>query len=378
MLLGSRRHRDHASSRKDDYRSWNHESDSDRQRQPSGPSLRHDTDYGTSAGVDRHHRSSKRADASNVPPLSSASAANRSASTRHPSNAAGNQAYATISQGQAAPAPPIASSSRTHVQDNTHGAYDMRAYLQRKADRRSPRSSEERLYPAEYGVSSRTTTKQSRTAYATAAIPSEGPASIQTYWIPPPVQSTHDPTSSSRHHRDRDRDRDREKETREQRRERKEREKIAEEQERMMSGRHVEVTRDRPRTAETLAEADRVRDQALERDKELERQIRHEEKARRRAEREREKERERRREEKELDRARRHRETERAGSSRDRNRDEGLQYYATYPQAAPPQSSTQPSSKYRADDRTSVSSCMPTISLPDLWHLLSRSDKVLF
>ncbi|KAJ3552949.1 hypothetical protein NM688_g3883 [Phlebia brevispora] len=337
MLLGHRRHRDHTASRKDDYRAWNTESDSDRQRQPTGTSHRYDIEYGASTGHDRdrHHRSSKRTDAMDT---SAVATAPRPSSHRHAS---------------AAPAPPAASSSRARTQDNAQGAHDLQAYLQRRTDRRSPRSSEERVYAAEHGTTSRSIAQQSRTAHPTVS-GAQTPSTSQANWIPS-SQSIRELTPSLRHYHDRDRERDREKEreTREQRRERKERERAAlEEREWATSvSKHPDWSRDRPTTAESITDVERARDRAANKEKELERQRRREEKERRRAEREREKERERRKEEKEQERARRHRERERSAKE-GRPREDSLQYYAVYPQITPTQTSI-PNTKHRGDERSS-------------------------
>lgn len=151
-MLGSRRR--HASSSRKDAPVWQTESDSDRPRTAASASKAYNAEYTTiqptNAAADRNHRSSRRPDASGIVPASSAP------STAHKLSASRDQAYATAqpyysgSNHYQPPTTPMATatatSSRVRTQDAGQETYDLRAYLKRRTDRRSPRSSDEKLY----------------------------------------------------------------------------------------------------------------------------------------------------------------------------------------------------------------------------------------
>ncbi|KAI0345440.1 hypothetical protein BDW22DRAFT_1034060 [Trametopsis cervina] len=264
-MLGSR-HRHVSLSRKDVPKLWQTESDNERPRQPMNPVQRPNIEYGTPLSNDRNHRQYKRPDADQA--YATAHAHYQTTTTSQP-----------IAQPMAAVA--ASSSSRMRTQDDPY------AYLKRKTtERRSPRSSEERLYAPDQGRPSRSSTQ--------ARGPSVPQGASQSYY----AQPTRDPAVSQR-------DRDREKaETRDRKRLEKE-------------------------AARLRAEEEKMRARAYERERDRERERRREEKELRRAEREREKEQERRREEKEQERARRHKEKERA-----REQSRGRDINPVYPQSA--------------------------------------------
>lgn len=157
-------------------------------------------------------------------------------------------------------------------------AYDLRTYLKRKTtDRRSPRSSEEKLYAPEIAKQSRSGA-YTRSGYPTTSSAPQGTA--QSYHISN-AQSSREPVIPQR-------DKDREK---------------AEARERKRSEKEA---------ARARIEEEKSRVRAYERERERERERRLEEKARLRA---RLKEEERRKDEKEQDRLRRQKEKERARES---------------------------------------------------------------
>ncbi|KAI0093956.1 hypothetical protein BDY19DRAFT_288532 [Irpex rosettiformis] len=265
-MLGSRRR--HASTtRKDVPVLWPAvESDGERVRQPMTTNQRTTTDYGVTSSNGRNHRPTKRADADQ-------------------SYAIAQSQYSTTNSSQFPMAAVAASSSsRFRTQDISRDTYDLRTYLKRKTtDRRSPRSSEERLYAPE-------TAKQSRSgAYTRGGYPttSSAPQGASQAYYAPISQPSHDPVIPQR-----ERDRDKV-ETRERKRSEKE-------------------------AARARIEEEKSRVRAYERERERERERRREEKERQR-ERERLKEQERRRDEKEQERLRRYKEKERARESRPRD-----------------------------------------------------------
>lgn len=256
------------------------ESDSEQPRPPLPPtSQRPPNDYGTAQSSDRTHRPPRRAtDALGKLPASSASRPHILSLNRE-TYATGPPLYSTTNTSH----PPMAavaasSSSRVRTHDFGKDTYDLRTYLKTKAtDRRSPRSSEERLYPLESGKQARSST-QARTGYPTTTQTPQGTA--QSYYAPN-IQTLRDPVIPQR-------DRDREKaEARERKRVEKE-------------------------AARLRIEEEKARVRAQERTRERERDRLREEKELRRAERAREVEKERRREEKEQERARRYKEKERS------------------------------------------------------------------
>ncbi|KIP09628.1 hypothetical protein PHLGIDRAFT_313286 [Phlebiopsis gigantea 11061_1 CR5-6] len=290
MLSSQSRHG--VTSRK--HESRHHESDSDRPRQPIASGQRYTAEHGTASTIpDRQHRS-KRADVSGNPMSSEqAPTANKYPTPRDQSFASG-PSYHASSMPQAplvslptAPAGEPSSNARPRAHELSHEP-DVHVYARRRTERQSPRSSEERLLAVDQGKPSRSS-RQPATGYTSTPLAGLPVNSSSIY------QSSRDPASSSRHHRERDRDREKDRERRRERE--RERERVREEEERV-----------------------RVRAAALE--KEFERQKRREEKEARRAEREKEKERERRKEEKELERVRRHREKEKAREHELRMREE--------------------------------------------------------
>lgn len=280
-MLGSRRR--HASSSRKDV--WQAESDSDRPRPAASASKTYTAEY-TSAqnSNDRIPRSSRRPDASGrVPPSSAPSTAHKLSPYSDQAYAPGQAYYPGTNHYPPAPAPmatATVTSSRVRTQDATHDTYDLRAYLKRRTDRRSPRSSDEKLYMTDPGKPSRTgATQRSGYTSSTPAPQTPAPPTSQQYWAPAsqPIRDPVMPQPS----------RDKEKEdARERRRLEKE-------------------------AARARLEEERMRERATEREREREKERRREEKELRRAERERERELERRREEKEQDRRRRHKEKER-------------------------------------------------------------------
>jgi hypothetical protein len=286
-MLGSRRR--HASiTRKQVPVLWPTESDAEQGRSAMRPGPKPTVDYGAAMqSHDRNHRPSRRPDASGNQSASSASSVHILSPDRDQSYATAQSHYPTTTTAAANinpthPAMAAVASSRVRPPDLGQESYDLRVYLKKKtADRRSPRSSEEKLYAPE---------KQSRSR--TAAYPTTTAASAQPYYTTA-AQPSRDPVVPQR---DRDRHTDRERaEARERRKQEKE-------------------------AARARIEEEKARVRAYERERERARERRREEKELQRAEREREKEQERRREEKELERRREEKEQERVRRHREKDR----------------------------------------------------------
>ncbi|KAI0831410.1 hypothetical protein BC628DRAFT_761737 [Trametes gibbosa] len=189
----STRHRTVSASRQDAYGLWRpSDSDSDRPRQTMATTQRHNVEQAATVESARKHRSSRRTD-----PLDPAA---------HSHHKPSRDKSSTIPQSYyAVPQSPLPSTtSRTY--DVYSDAYGLRAYLKKKTDKRSPRSSNEKV-PAPDDTQAARSVYPSRYDYATAAAYAPPPASTS-YYTTLPEQTTRDPTSSSRHHRDRERDRE--------------------------------------------------------------------------------------------------------------------------------------------------------------------------
>ncbi|CAL1704389.1 unnamed protein product [Somion occarium] len=257
--MTSRRHREQTSStKKDDYQPWTpHDPDTDRPRQSMTSSQRHNMDQSiANTGHERHHRSSRRADASGDLPTSSAPYAHHKSSSRDQTNfATSAPSYYAMGDYNAGPNPvqPEAVSQSTNgLHAREAESYDVRASAkaQKRSTKRSPPSSDEKALIADQAKAARSS-QNPRIGHGAAAAPApQPPASTQTFWIPP-VQPTRDPGPPSRHRdkdRDEDRDRRRDKERRREREKEKEREKHrAQEEER---AREQERERDRERRRE--------------------------------------------------------------------------------------------------------------------------------
>lgn len=300
MLSGRRRRTSTSRNEDRDGKGWAHESDSDRPRPMMMASQRPNVDYPT----DRHHRTSRRPDTSGNP--STSSAAPKGPSLRDAD--VGGPSYYTPahSQNQAAYSQmaTVGGASSSRAPDAAHESNTMFAYLKRKTERRSPRSSDEKVHASGLTKSSR-----QRTSVVPAAVV--------------PTSSTRPQPAPDVGISSRDKERDREKR------------------------RQRELEKERLRAEE---ERYRAAAAALEADKE--RQRRREEKELRRAEREKEKERERRKEEKEFERARRHREKEKLRERESRTRDDGR---TPLPGVVYPYQTVPSSAKLHAEGRRSVS-----------------------
>ncbi|KAH9856988.1 hypothetical protein C2E23DRAFT_369348 [Lenzites betulinus] len=197
----STRHRTVSASRQDAYGLWRpSDSDSDRPRQTMATTQRHNVDHPAATESARKHRSSRRAD-----PLDPAHSHHKSSSKDRTS--ATPQSYHTVPQ-----SPQPSTTSRTH--DVYSDAYGLRAYLKKKTDKRSPRSSNEKV-PAPDDTQTSRAVYPSRAEYTTPATYAQPtaaayaqPPTSTSYYTAPPDQTTRDPETSSRHHRDRDRDRE--------------------------------------------------------------------------------------------------------------------------------------------------------------------------
>ncbi|KAI0780820.1 hypothetical protein BD413DRAFT_619673 [Trametes elegans] len=173
------------------------DSDSDRPRQTMATTQRHNVDQSLPADGSRKHRSSRRAD-----PLDPA------ASSHHHHHKSSSKDRTSIAQQPSYSAAPqqSQSSSQHRTQDAYGDAYGLRAYIKKRTDKRSPKSSNEKVSPGDDPQGSRSA-NPSRYDYATAATYAQPPAAAN-YYNNPPDQTTRDPTSSSRHHRERDKDRE--------------------------------------------------------------------------------------------------------------------------------------------------------------------------
>ncbi|KAI0375004.1 hypothetical protein BV20DRAFT_934875 [Pilatotrama ljubarskyi] len=193
----SSRQRSATTSRKDAYGLWRpSDSDSDRPRQTMATSQRHNVDQPTTTEGSRKHRSSRRADPQDP---STAYSHHHKSSSKDRTSTAIPPSYYAVPQ---SPHPSV--QSRTY--DAYSDAYGLRAYLKRKTDKRSPRSSNEKV-PAPDDPQATRSVYPSRHHNATTAAHAQPPASTSFYTVPPD-QTTRDPTSSSRHHREREKDRE--------------------------------------------------------------------------------------------------------------------------------------------------------------------------
>lgn len=180
------------------------------------------------------------------------------------------------------------SSSRSRAQESAQDAYNLRSYLKKRTDRRSPRSSDERL-PEQ----ARPTNSQQRGGSLNGPLPTQTSLSSQ---VPPssnPYSIRAPSSSQQQYNKERD--------------ERKEKDKRRRERE--LARAREEELRQRAKAAE------------------LDRERRREERELRRLERDRLKDKQRRKEEKEQERAQRHRDRERAREAEH----VGRQYNAVYP-----------------------------------------------
>ncbi|KAI9065172.1 hypothetical protein FKP32DRAFT_528998 [Trametes sanguinea] len=253
----STRQRTAATSRKDAYGLWRpSDSDSDRPQQTMASSQRHHVDKTAVAEGSRKHRSSRRADPSD--PVAVQHHQHKSSSKERTSATLQSSSYGV-------PQAPQPSSHRT--QDVYGDAYSLRAYIKKKTDKRSPRSSNEK-FPVNDDPYGSYSGYPSRQEHATAASYAQPPASTN-YYSAPADHKSRDPTSSSRHHRERDKDRekpsrrdgerpstrDRTVETSEERRRRKEKE-AAREKERSSKDRDRHKEKERSKTREARAAVD--------------------------------------------------------------------------------------------------------------------------
>ena len=255
----SSRHR----PRQDSYGYWQpNDSDSDYPRQTMATTQRHNVDQHAGSEAPRRHRSSRRADAV-VDPLDPAAVYPRhhKASSKERSS---NAQYYVV--------PPSPGPSVQYQSQNAQ--YDLRAYLKKKSDKRSPQSSNEKVLSADEPKTSRSA-RPSRHAYPTATAYAQptAPSQSQPVHYTQPVR---DPTSSSRPHRDRESGREKssrdpdivkageptaekseEKERRRRERKEREREKEAgtERTSKDRTERHREKRRDRDTNATPAAEA---------------------------------------------------------------------------------------------------------------------------
>lgn len=186
----SSRHR----TRKDSYAAgyWQpNDSDSDRPRQTMAATQRHNVDQ--LAEPSRKHRSSRRADAVN--PLDPSATYSRHKSSSKDRSSSTN--YYGVPQ-PSNPAVQYQSSSQ-------NAQYELRAYVKNGSDKRSPQLPKEKDFSADEAKYSRSA-HRSRQPNPTSTAYTQLAAQPVSYAAPYP-QSTHDPTSSSRHRRDREKDR---------------------------------------------------------------------------------------------------------------------------------------------------------------------------
>lgn len=216
-----------------------------------------------------------------VPTSSASSSAHKLSPCRDQAYAAA-QPYYNSTPNHYQPAAPMATatSSRVRVPDAGHDAYDLRSYLKKRTDRRSPRSSDEKVYMTDPGKPSRSAAPQRSGYTSSTPAPQAPPPASHSYWASG-GQSTRDPVVPQIPGKDKERD-----EARERKR----------------------LERD---AARARVEEEKLRERMADREREREKERRREEKELRRAEKEREKERERRRDEKEQERLRRSKEKER-------------------------------------------------------------------
>ncbi|KAL7283480.1 hypothetical protein ACG7TL_002913 [Trametes sanguinea] len=255
----STRQRTAATSRKDPHGLWRpSDSDSDRPHQTMASSQRHHVDKTAVAEGSRKHRSSRRADPSDPAPV------------QHHHHKSSSKERTSATQQSSSYGVPQAQQPSSHRTQDVYGdAYSLRAYIKKKTDKRSPRSSNEK-FPVNDDPYGSYSGYPSRQDYATAASYAQPPASTN-YYTTPADHKSRDPTSSSRHHRERDKDRekssrrdaersstrDRPVETSEERRRRKEKEKeAAREKERSSKDRERRKEKEKSKTRETRTAVD--------------------------------------------------------------------------------------------------------------------------
>ena len=170
-------------------------SDSDRPRQTMATTQRHNVDQTPAVEASRKHRSSRRPDPTGVPDPSVAYSRHKS-SSKDRSSTANHASYYVV--------PPSPNPSVQHQTNTAH--YDLRAYLKQKTEKRNPDTSNVKGVAAEGAKPSRPG-HRSRHAYSDPATYNAAVAAAQPYSAPA-TQTTHDFTSSSRHHRERDKDRE--------------------------------------------------------------------------------------------------------------------------------------------------------------------------
>ncbi|KAH9901037.1 hypothetical protein C8Q73DRAFT_676606 [Cubamyces lactineus] len=257
----SSRQRSAATSRRDNHGLWPpSDSDTDRPRQTMASTQRHNVDKTVAADGSRRHRSSRRTDAADT---SAAHDYHKSSSKERTSATQQSSSYGVPQSSYA--------SSQHRTKDSYPDAYGLREYIKKKSDKRSPRSSKEKVLASDNQYSSRSA-HPARHDYTSSAAYVQQPATTNWYSLPP-EHTSRDPTSSSRHHRERDKDREKssrrevdksdardrtyEKSEDRERRRRKEKEKeAAKERERVPRDRDRHKEKERTRDREGRAAAD--------------------------------------------------------------------------------------------------------------------------
>ncbi|KAI0665159.1 hypothetical protein C8Q70DRAFT_34967 [Cubamyces menziesii] len=259
----STRQRSAATSRRDNHGVWPpSDSDTDRPRQTMASTQRHNVDKTVAAEGSRRHRSSRRTDAADT----SAAQDYHKSSSKERTSATQQPSYYGVPQSSY-------SSSQHRTKDSYPDAYGLREYIKKKSDKRSPRSSKEKVLASDNQYSSRSgyPARHDYTSSATATY-AQQPAATNWYSLPP-EHTSRDPTSSSRHHRERDKDREKssrrevdrsdardrtyEKSEDRERRRRKEREReAAKDKERLPKDRDRPREKERTRDREVRAAAD--------------------------------------------------------------------------------------------------------------------------
>ncbi|CDO71228.1 hypothetical protein BN946_scf184863.g24 [Trametes cinnabarina] len=215
-------------------------------------SQRHNADKTAVAEGSRKHRSSRRVDPSD--PVAVHSYQQKSSSKDRTSAALQPSSYGV---------PQLSQPVTQRTQDGHTDAYSLRAYIRKKTDKRSPRSSNEKFPVGDDPYAP-------RQDYATATSYVQPSTSTHLY-ATPVEQKSRDPTSSSRYHRERDKDweksskrdaersstRDRTVETSEERERRRRKEKeAAREKERVSKDRDRHKEKERSKTRETRPTVD--------------------------------------------------------------------------------------------------------------------------
>ncbi|KAI0328583.1 hypothetical protein GY45DRAFT_1306577 [Cubamyces sp. BRFM 1775] len=257
----STRQRSAATSRRDAYGLWPpSDSDTDRPRQTMASTQRHNVDKTVAAEGSRRHRSSRRTDAADA----SAAHDYHKSSSKERTSATQQSSYHGVPQSSYA-------SSQHRTKESYPDAYVLRDYIKKKSDKRSPRSSKEKVLASDNQYSSRPGHPGRHDYTASAAYAQQ--SATTNWYLNPPEQTSRDPTSSSRHHRERDKDREKssrrdvdrpdardrtyEKSEDRERRRRKEREReAAKEKERVSKDRDRPREKERTRDREVRAAAD--------------------------------------------------------------------------------------------------------------------------